>query len=342
MGIEETNRIAYLSFLRIFGVFFVVFWHSFCSYGPWNIIIIKGFSLPNLLLDIMTPFVAMMPFMTFLSGYLFSWLSLKGKYDGFLKLIKNKFSRLIIPMLVFGFLPSFIIYMDTNDKLAFFDNWLNGIDHLWYLSMLFWCFLALYFLIKIKSKYVQLFILIVSFCFMYVDFPNHLGFKYFGKLFFYFYAGYIINLYWKSIVLEFNRKRIIVLAIFLISSLFVIVINSYLSLIGSGIIGKLVLAILNNYIRFSFLLLSVIIFYKLDGAGFLKYNKIIEDLDSCSFGIYIFHAFLIPVFFTPLFLNIAIKHYIVYPFFVFVIVLSCSYYITKIIKKTKIGRSLVG
>jgi len=339
---EIKNRITFLSFLRIFGVLFVVFWHTFCSYGPWQIINIKGFSFPNLMIDIMNPFVAMMPFLTFLSGYLFSKLSLQGKYGNFLILVKNKFARLITPMLIFSFMPSFLIFIDKKDIVFFIDNLLNGQNHLWYMSMLFWCFIVQYYLVKILNNYLSLIILLITFSFIYIEVPNHLGLHYFFKLFFYFHLGHIYNLFFLRIIIFFSKKRIFFISILFFASLFIVVYNSRHLIIGNDILGKLLLAVMSNYIRLSFILISFLVIYKLDVSGRLNYSNQLKDIDNSSFGIYIFHGFLIPIFFSEPFINIAFKHQIIYPFFVFITVSFCSYFLTYLVRITKFGRLILG
>ena len=75
---------------------------------------------------------------------------LKKKYF-FLQLIKVKFKRLIIPCIVFSLFYSFLFPPGIN-ILNYIYGLVNGFGHMWFLPMLLWCFVATYFLLKVRMK----------------------------------------------------------------------------------------------------------------------------------------------------------------------------------------------
>ena len=69
----------------------------------------------------------------------------------FLQLIKVKFKRLIIPCIVFSLFYSFLFPPGIN-ILNYIYGLVNGFGHMWFLPMLLWCFVATYFLLKVRMK----------------------------------------------------------------------------------------------------------------------------------------------------------------------------------------------
>ena len=115
----------------------------------------------------------------FISGYVYAFqvITLQKTYT-LAKLVKNKSSRLLLPSIVFS-----LIYL----QLFSTDNFINvsslpelgglglsiisGIGHLWYLPVLFWCFIFMWilerFLISEKLKFsLLLFISILPYFYL--------------------------------------------------------------------------------------------------------------------------------------------------------------------------------
>lgn len=92
----------------------------------------------------------------FISGYVYAFqvLALQKTYT-ITKLVKNKASRLLLPSIVFS-----LIYVQvfTTDNFTNVDSVselgglclsvISGVGHLWYLPVLFWCFISMYILEK--------------------------------------------------------------------------------------------------------------------------------------------------------------------------------------------------
>lgn len=90
-------RYLYLSYIKIFAVFFVVLSHAFGPNGSWNWVVNEENSFFSISNKIIEPFVSMMPILTFVSGFLY--YKIRKNYASFDYLIKKKFERLIVPMI---------------------------------------------------------------------------------------------------------------------------------------------------------------------------------------------------------------------------------------------------
>jgi len=134
-----------ISIIRPLIIFLLVVYHSLCVFtGGWtapegvpaNAVywwlghLISGFRIETI---------------AFVGGYVFCYQCFElGRRSGFLAFLWKKFKRLIIPCFIFGTVY-FLLFRFNPDKF----NWqvafwrvANGIEHLWFLPMLFWCFLA--------------------------------------------------------------------------------------------------------------------------------------------------------------------------------------------------------
>lgn len=134
-----------ISIIRPLIIFLLVAYHALCVFtGGWNPP--DGVSsntfywwLGHLICGFRIETIA------FVGGYVFFFqCSELGKRIGPLPFVWKKFKRLIIPCFIFGTIY-FLLYRFNparfNWNVAFWRV-ANGIGHLWFLPMLFWCFLA--------------------------------------------------------------------------------------------------------------------------------------------------------------------------------------------------------
>ena len=140
------KRLLYeISIIRPLIIFLLVVYHSLCVFtGGWvppdgvppNAAywwlgrLISGFRIETI---------------AFVGGYVFCYQCVElGRRQSFLAFVWKKFKRLIIPCFIFGTVY-FLLYRYNPARF----NWTvafwrvaNGIGHLWFLPMLFWCFLV--------------------------------------------------------------------------------------------------------------------------------------------------------------------------------------------------------
>lgn len=182
----EKEKLTYISALRVFATLLVVLFHSYAVYF-YDI----GF-------DFSVPFIPcyknifiieeliQMPLFAFIAGYLFSFQ--QEKYPDVLSVVYKKFRRLIVPYLVFGL----IIYFTVPTCIQSTINPLHAILHLWFLLMLFWCFLFHKLMLRYNRKIIFLLAIVMTFVFRHC--PEYLCFSAFCRYYIYFYIGYYYKL----------------------------------------------------------------------------------------------------------------------------------------------------
>lgn len=141
----ENKRLLYeISVIRPAVIGLLVVYHALCIYtGGWaqpsgigsNALywwlgqLISGFRIETIAL---------------VGGYVFSYQSVElGRRTGFLQFAWKKTKRLLIPALLFGaaYYLLFRYRPGQWNGYIFFWKLLNGVGHLWFLPMLFWCFM---------------------------------------------------------------------------------------------------------------------------------------------------------------------------------------------------------
>lgn len=185
-----------VSVIRVITIFLLVVLHAFTIYGggwslPDNVEPVSAYWwLAHLISGFRIEAIAMV------AGYVFAYQVLSvGKDYSLHDFVKLKLKRLIVPMLFFGVIYYFLFrYQAGSFHVGFFLlDVLSGPGHLWFLPMLFWCFIGGYFIWRYKLSEKILFIVLslVSIC-PCVWLPFGLS----KALFFmvYFYTGFLL---WK-------------------------------------------------------------------------------------------------------------------------------------------------
>ncbi|WP_312832217.1 acyltransferase family protein [Sedimentibacter saalensis] len=237
-----------------------------------------------------------MPLFVFISGavYYYHNIELDKKYS-FIKHIKNKFSRLLIPYFLislFYVVPIKLITgyfnIDNLPRIIKYGVFL-GIDagHLWYIFMLFVLFLIFYLVesqLNKMNKMINLFIMFLIYWKGYEYLPNLFQISYVARYMIYFYIGYLFQANKNSILELIEGRRIM----FLIGTvIYFFVLGEYSrenafmnSEVGTEIVRNLLtisLALIG--IAFSYLLVTLKVIEK---VNLFKVNKY-------CFGIYLLH-----------------------------------------------------
>lgn len=141
-------------FIRLLLIVLLVLYHSFALYcGGWE-------PLPN---QEMIPaywwigkaaYSFMLPAFVFISGYVYGFqVRTKGvQILTFKKTVYGKFKRLIIPSIVFSLLYLLVLGDITQPITTTLYGLINGVGHMWFLPMLFWCFVCVFIIEKLKLK----------------------------------------------------------------------------------------------------------------------------------------------------------------------------------------------
>lgn len=140
----KKNLLYEISIIRPLIIFLLVVYHALCVFtGGWvvpegvpeNAVywwlghLISGFRIETI---------------AFVGGYVFCYQCVEvGRRQPLPSFVWKKFKRLIVPCFVFGTLYFFLFRFNPDRftlRVAFWRV-ANGIGHLWFLPMLFWCFL---------------------------------------------------------------------------------------------------------------------------------------------------------------------------------------------------------
>lgn len=282
-----------------------------------------------------------MPLFVFISGYLFSYLEkAKGKYPTFKDLFNNKFKRLIIPYFVFA-----VVYMLTTNSFSLELLFAGGTAHLWFITMLFWCFIFTRLLSFVPYNNHLLFkfsLLALSFCFLFPTtnfLPRFMGLYNVSKWYFWFYLGYVVLPYREQLFnwLSCSWTRILLLLLGGYGIYFSIKTGEY----------KVI------YAQVGYLSIVLLIWYFINYIiqkfpGKWLDSSIFKELNRTSYGIFVLHnwlqLFMISKLSQRLFhLDVlAENHVVLFPLCFFLLSLLFSYIGSVMILKTKVGRFLIG
>ena len=287
-----------VSFIRPILIFLLVLYHAFAPWcGAWRPF--DGFQ-ENLIYWWIGKFAYsfMLPTFVFISSYVFSFQrETLGKTETLFTILGKKTQRLIIPSIVFSFLYIPLLSGFEVDFLcSSLIKVLNGAGHMWFLPMLFWCFILLYLLLKIKSTRLRLSLSLVFVIAPVLPIPLQFGTA-LGYLF-YFVLGYELYKH-KKLLLE-RLKPVAAIRIWL---LFVVVFigltilkKDYVAVIGDdSFVFRLVRVVANNIatLAYTFLGLIAILITAIRVTDKIQLPSWVIKVGTYCFGVYIFQQFIL-------------------------------------------------
>ena len=341
-----------VTIIRTITVILVAFQHSF---GPYSKALNYINDIPiytTMIFGIITTIFdkIYMPLLIFISGYLYQSLyKEKNKYKLYSKLIFTKIKRLIIPAYFFGIIFLFTLNPYNENPI---QNITNGYLHLWYLPALFWCFIFAPLLSKIENKKLSIILLLISFIFIYIPLPNLLGINHFHVYFFYFILGITIAQY-KNIFMNLflKKKTIFIFFITWIILLVPIILydkNGYTDqpLFNFPLHGAIIPIIRIVYKITTVITIFLSIEY-LTQSNKIHIGKRFDFLDKTSYGVYIFHMWIMWLLFknnhlSPFITQFATEHYLIFPILYFIFSTTTATILTALLQKNKIGKFLLG
>lgn len=311
--------------LKVFSTILVVVAHitKFYSYEG------GVFEVPsNPILDYITNFIYSfhMPLFIFLSGAIFCECIRRGKYDNFVSFVNNKFKRLMIPYFVWGlfYVAPVMVCLKITD-LTYVQYVVQGIfcelnsRHLWFLWVLFFCFVIIRFLkpIMCKGLKAQGVILFLSLGMAIVSpyFPGIFGINHVMYYVFYFVLGYLFHQKQVKIDKFLQGKWYLSILLFVM----VVFGVKYIYLVSSVLVA----------------LIGIIFCYSVVanmGTGIVQ-TRIYKGIQKNSFGIYLFYPMMIYVVF---YLFKEVNPYI-FCIIVFGVVFFGSYIMTELFRVLKLG-----
>lgn len=328
--------------LRSFAIITVVLYHCYCPWmNAWNWVETPVRDIYSYVMEVML--VGRMPLFVFVSGYLFSHLYFdRNKYHDFIGFINNKFKRLLIPCFLFTGLMA-ICLGDNYFNLALYDGY-----HLWFLKMLFWCFITAWFTINYIKWGVMALMLFLALIMMFFQPLPILGINQYFKYYFFFFGGTLFYRYKSKLSFIYSHKfgSVIILSYVCICAIVLLRYIAQPKITGGDIIHlDKVVAICRHILRpLTVLMAFILVDYLLKKKdGFVKH---LDSINNLSYGIYLFHMLLIRLvgryFLSSDMRYILSEHYLLSPLILFCIVFFTSAFISSILHKTCWGKWLIG
>lgn len=337
--------------IRLILIVLLVLYHSFAIYnGAW--------SLPDGIHEVESywwlasfAYSFMLEAFVFISGYVWGY-QVRTQYDGivdFNRTVVKKAKRLLIPSVIFSFI--YLICFNWTNSMTWGGQIyyvLNGAGHMWFLPMLFWCFVALFVVEKlnIQSKYVIVLALLATVCSI-VPLPLRLSSA--AYYFIFFYCGYCIQrnnvkistlLTWKNIAIsallyivlfvcskllfnceffvDFSKESIIHNAIFLMSQRIAVLVYSAIGL------------------AFIYILINLLL-----KKNILNVTPVMIKFSAYCFGVYIFQQFILKyIVYNSSLISVFGSYWL--PWVAFVVTFLLSVALSWGLLRTKVGRFLIG
>lgn len=339
-----------VSIIRPLLIVLLVFYHAFAIYsGAWNPITDFPEVKVYWWLDKLS-YAFMLETFVFLSGYVFGY-QVRIKGNGILeakKLFYSKFKRLMIPGMVFSLIYNIlfcdIIHQPVSNTLY---NVVAGTGHLWFLPMLFWCFVLLWLFEKIQLKPIVLIPLLLIVSILPTPLPFHLGHTLSYMIFF--YVGYVLQK--KDIKLSdyYTKRNTFILIttfiiLFPILTLFVQQLNNQMwwdNMLTTKVL-RIVVCNISKLIYSSIGVLMTLVIvglYEKKRTTPLK-NRVIIIGELCM-GVYILQQFFLKAMYYYTELPFLIGPYWL-PWVGFCVTLLGSVLLSWILRQTKLGRILIG
>lgn len=334
--------------IRLFLIILLVFYHAFAIFsGAWKPISCYPEIKLYAVLDKLS-YACLLETFVFISGYILGyqvWLRGKDSVLNFKKILIGKFKRLLVPSILFSFIYLCCFGDMTKPIPLLLYDIINGVGHMWFLPMLFWCFIFIVFIERMNITYNWMILLIVALIYFSVlPLPFRFGVALYYFLFF--YVGYIFQKNQLIIKCSCTKLKLFIsliafLGIFALKYLFdgfynYNNLNEQMFLKIVFYIAQISLKAICAFLGI-FLLLHISIFLVNKKMRNIWNNLLL--LSECCFGIYLFQQFILQ-YFNRSNLPYLINPYL-YPWVSFILCMLISIVVTFFFRKTKIGKQLI-
>lgn len=272
----------------------IVFMHSFTCYnGSWEQP--AGYvEIPFYKWLARISFAFTLEAFVFISGYLFAFKRIaQNKKDTAISLISNKFKRLFLPSILFSiaYFAIFYPYKGLNDMIY---NVINGSGHMWFLPMLFWCFIGGWMLEKIKiTDAWKIFFLIALNLVNCISLPLRLSSAL--SYLVYFYGGFLVYKYLEYIKPMITQRNIIISwLVFIAVFAFFRPLQDMITIDDStSYVSKIIVLLSIHGMQFLYASSGLIAFYMMISFICWRHqsNFFVIRLAASCFGVYLFQQF---------------------------------------------------
>lgn len=347
----EKKLLPNIVIIRILLIFLLVVFHSFIVYGEGNWPEPRNFKpIISYWWIAKFSYSFLLELFVFISGYLFAYqiIELKRNFT-YKRILLSKLKRLIIPSIVFSFFYLFWISEEPFSK-RFIYKLVAGAGHMWFLPMLFWCFIFGYFVINLKIddklKMVLLFCLAVCSSIVPRYFQSYFQLRQSCYYMFFFYLGFLGYRYriqkYRMSLPQVCIGFITFLLIFVLLTLFKEFISSNWN-ISNGFenAAKLVCLRLCRIILSTFGCILVFLLITNWTKNWEKIPSFWVSISSLCFGVYLYQEFILKILYYKTDLSILVGP-IWLPILSCLITVALSILLSKLTMMTKVGRMLIG
>lgn len=341
----QNKKLLYeVSIIRPLVIFLLIILHSFTKMSSgwefqlvgiykWVCWFIEGFRIETIAL---------------IAGYVFAYqsINLNKKYQ-FKSFIIKKLKRLIFPMILFGLIYYFCFIYKANsfDLLSFIVKLLSGCGHLWFLPMLFWCFIAIWIIdhFKLSSIYTLFILAIISI----MPVPKlPFGLTKLPHFIFYVYFGYYLWIKRDYIFSKFLSKKWIIIFWSIYISL-VIAFHLIMPEINTTtlLIDKIIMLVVRNLFKLLISCIGILALYttvcKYTSKANYQPKQWIVNASNYCYGMYVYHQFILMYLYYHTSLDVNCNQFVL-PWIGLMLSIIVSYILTKLTLKTKFGNNLIG
>ena len=340
MNIKKGIRLEEVTLMRCILAILIVFVHSFTCYND-------SWREPEGFIDV--PLYRWLTRITFafalegfvlISGYLFAYQRIILNKSGS---ILKKLKRLLLPSMVFS-TAYFVIFYQYEGLGDMLYDIINGCGHMWYLPMLFWCFVGATILerIPVKDTYKML-LLFGIYLLPKISLPLQLTSAMSYML--YFYAGYILFKYREFLKISIRPWHLLLgwVLFALIFAIFRPLQDILIYDPSSSILDKVILITCNRISQLLFSSIGVGVFYCTAVYYVNKYElkPFTIKLSSVCFGIYILQQFILQVlYYKTSFPRVVGSYWL--PWLGFITTIVLSYLLSTLMIRTRCGKFLIG
>ena len=343
MNIIMKQNLDEISLIRLVLIIVLVLYHSFAPWcEAWRPFV--GYTVSEAYWWIGTlSYSFMLPAFVFMSGYIYAFQRETLLRNSFKSLVVGKIKRLYVPSIIFSVLYLMLITAFDVDFKKNIKSILEGVGHMWFLPMLFWCFIFMHILLNIKERYLRLLIIICLATFNVVSLPLQMKQSCFYLL--YFYIGYVCYLA-KDMIRRWgtNRNIIISWAAFLFSFIALTLVIKHLRISLEEMPGLYKAAgnIVIKLCKIIYSLLGVFSLY-ITAMAFTIAHRLHSSviiLGKYCFGVYLFQQFILQaLYYHTSFPQITGNA--ILPWAGFAVSLFASLLLSYLTRLTKFGRTLI-
>ncbi|WP_294590774.1 acyltransferase [uncultured Phocaeicola sp.] len=346
---EKKHYLMDVVLMRLVLITVLILYHAMCIHtGAWKPPI-EGFQQ-----IVVYDWIGMLPInffleaMVLISGSLLGYkLLLKPESLTFNICVVKKAKRLLLPCFLFSILY-YIMFLDTNISLfCIVLHIVNGCGHLWFLPMIFWCFVITYLIAKfIPSRSELQSLLLVIFALMAIynplsSLPAGLGSV--GNFLFYFYAGYLLKLGHLKLPIANSRNIIIATSTFFVMFLVYMIIRQEIH--PTDIISKAAKMLSMNIAHMMMCITAIFTIYTTANKPcvirYLTDRPQLITISGYCYGVYIYQQFILKLLYYRTPMLMLVNKWLL-PWIAFVIALVVSLLLCHLTLRTRWGRYLIG